>query len=148
MCTHALSHFSLCIPAPSAVDANWTGDYLCTLQFAEYCEKIDLSMARDVFSRACSVHLSKKPSMHLAWAAFEERQGQINIVVVYCIAVMFGGGKIWRIVCGLSNFNQQNFSLSMVFFWLKSIHSPNFFTNFFYLVICQALTISNISGIR
>ena len=57
---------------------------LYTLQFAEYCEKIDLVMARDVFSRACSIHLSKKPSMHLAWAAFEERQGPSVAYIVVC----------------------------------------------------------------
>ena len=57
------------------INAYWRLLCIHTFQFAEYCEKIDLSMARDVFSRACSVHLSKKPSMHLAWAAFEERQG-------------------------------------------------------------------------
>jgi len=31
--------------------------------------------SRHAFKRACTIHLPQKASLHLAWAAFEERQG-------------------------------------------------------------------------
>jgi len=34
--------------------------------------------ARLVYQRACRIHLPLKPTIHLAWAAFEERNGRIN----------------------------------------------------------------------
>ena len=33
---------------------------------------------RDVFDRACNIHLRKKYNVHLRWAAFEERQGNAD----------------------------------------------------------------------
>ena len=51
-------------------------------------------------------------------------------VMTYRMAAMFGSGKVWRIVRTLPNFNQSNFSLSMV---LESIHLLNSF--------CQILSI-------
>lgn len=50
------------------------------VQFAGYCERVDVSLARDVYSRACGIHLSKKPSMHLSWAVFEETHGELFVM--------------------------------------------------------------------
>ena len=49
-------------------------------------------------------------------------------------------GKIWQIARNLTNLNQPNFSLSL---WLKSIHSPNFFANYF-----QFNNLQNINPIK
>ena len=38
--------------------------------------KHSANAARSIFRRACEVHLPKKSSIHLAWAAFEETQGE------------------------------------------------------------------------
>ena len=40
-------------------------------------ENHNVEGARHVFRRACEIHLPKKPNIHLAWAAFEERQGSL-----------------------------------------------------------------------
>lgn len=42
-----------------------------------------LEAVRNVYKRACTIHLPKKPYIHLAWAAFEERQGKENIFILY-----------------------------------------------------------------
>lgn len=34
--------------------------------------------ARSVFQRACGYHLPRKPNIHLLWAAFEEKQGNVE----------------------------------------------------------------------
>ena len=36
---------------------------------------------RNVFRRGCTIHLTKKPNLHLAWAAFEERNGKVFRIV-------------------------------------------------------------------
>ncbi|XP_045164051.2 pre-mRNA-processing factor 39-like [Mercenaria mercenaria] len=46
-----------------------------------------LEAVRNVYKRACNVHLPKKPYIHMAWAAFEERQGK--------------HGDAWRILTNL-----------------------------------------------
>lgn len=46
-----------------------------SLQYVKYMRKHSADAVRNIFRRACEVHLPKKSSMHLAWAAFEEAQG-------------------------------------------------------------------------
>lgn len=46
-----------------------------TLKYAKYLEGFSVDGARHVYKKACSIHLPKKPSIHLLWAAFEEHQG-------------------------------------------------------------------------
>ena len=46
------------------------------LQFASYAESQTPELARSVYSRACSIHLQRKPNIHVAWAVFEEKQGE------------------------------------------------------------------------
>lgn len=41
-------------------------------------ENHSIEGVRHVFSRACTIHLPKKPMVHMLWAAFEEQQGNIN----------------------------------------------------------------------
>jgi len=38
-------------------------------------ETRDVERSRHALRRACTIHLPQKASLHLAWAAFEERQG-------------------------------------------------------------------------
>ena len=46
-------------------------------QYAKYLEQQNsIEGVRNVYRRACDIHLPKKPYIHLAWAAFEERQGK------------------------------------------------------------------------
>lgn len=47
-----------------------------SFQYARYLEKHSIDGVRNVFRRACTIHLPKKPNIHLAWAAFEERNGK------------------------------------------------------------------------
>lgn len=48
------------------------------LQYTRYLEaKGDAESVREVFKRACSTHLPKKPTPHLAWSAFEEKHGHV-----------------------------------------------------------------------
>ncbi|KAJ7345350.1 hypothetical protein JRQ81_001300 [Phrynocephalus forsythii] len=48
------------------------------IKYAKYMESHSIEGVRHVYSRACTIHLSKKPMLHLLWAAFEEQQGNIN----------------------------------------------------------------------
>ncbi|XP_050406235.1 pre-mRNA-processing factor 39, partial [Patella vulgata] len=44
------------------------------MKYAKYLEQHSTSGVRNVYKRVCQIHLPKKPYIHLAWAAFEERQ--------------------------------------------------------------------------
>ncbi|XP_063465339.1 pre-mRNA-processing factor 39 isoform X2 [Symphalangus syndactylus] len=48
------------------------------IKYAKYMENHSIEGVRHVFSRACTIHLPKKPTVHMLWAAFEEQQGNIN----------------------------------------------------------------------
>uniref|UniRef100_H9G8F5 Pre-mRNA processing factor 39 n=1 Tax=Anolis carolinensis TaxID=28377 RepID=H9G8F5_ANOCA len=48
------------------------------MQYAKYMENHSIEGVRHVYSRACTIHLTKKPMVHLLWAAFEEQQGNIH----------------------------------------------------------------------
>ncbi|XP_034504292.1 pre-mRNA-processing factor 39 isoform X2 [Ailuropoda melanoleuca] len=48
------------------------------IKYAKYMENHSTEGVRHVFSRACTIHLPKKPMVHMLWAAFEEQQGNIN----------------------------------------------------------------------
>ncbi|GFO27449.1 pre-mRNA-processing factor 39 [Plakobranchus ocellatus] len=45
------------------------------MKYAKYLELHSLEGVRSVYQRACDIHLPKKPYIHLAWTAFEERRG-------------------------------------------------------------------------
>ncbi|XP_006264151.3 pre-mRNA-processing factor 39 isoform X1 [Alligator mississippiensis] len=48
------------------------------IKYAKYMENHSIEGVRHVYSRACTIHLPKKPMVHVLWAAFEEQQGNIN----------------------------------------------------------------------
>ena len=60
---------------------NWFS--FTSFQYAKYMEKHNTEIVRNIFKRACNIHLPRKATIHLEWAAFEERKGQcINAVLV------------------------------------------------------------------
>ncbi|XP_069772450.1 pre-mRNA-processing factor 39 isoform X3 [Narcine bancroftii] len=63
--------FERCLVACALYEDFW-------IKYAKYMENHSNEGVRHVYSRACTVHLSKKPLVHLLWAAFEEQQGNIN----------------------------------------------------------------------
>lgn len=47
--------------------------------FCQYCKYAESSIPERVsaiYRRACTIHLQQKPNIHLAWAAFEEKNGE------------------------------------------------------------------------
>ncbi|XP_062456799.1 uncharacterized protein LOC134154132 isoform X3 [Rhea pennata] len=46
--------------------------------YTRYLENHTVAGARSVFQRACGYHLPRKPNIHLLWAAFEEKQGNLE----------------------------------------------------------------------
>lgn len=52
------------------------------MQYAKYLEQHSIEGVRNVYRRACEIHLPKKPYIHLAWAAFEERQGILAVLYI------------------------------------------------------------------
>ena len=55
--------------------------FVDVFQYVGYMRKHSADAVRNIFRRACEVHLPKKSSMHLAWAAFEETQGGFLLTV-------------------------------------------------------------------
>ncbi|XP_033625422.1 pre-mRNA-processing factor 39-like isoform X4 [Asterias rubens] len=49
------------------------------MKYAKYLEPHSIEGVSSVYRRACNIHLPRKPSIHLRWAAFEEKQGNMNI---------------------------------------------------------------------
>lgn len=47
-----------------------------SLKYAKYLEGFSIEGVRHVYKKACTIHLTKKPNIHLLWAAFEEQQGE------------------------------------------------------------------------
>lgn len=48
------------------------------MKYAKYLEGYSTDGVRHVFKKVCTIHLPKKPSPHLLWAAFEEQQGNVE----------------------------------------------------------------------
>uniref|UniRef100_A0A9J7ZGD2 Pre-mRNA-processing factor 39 n=1 Tax=Cyprinus carpio carpio TaxID=630221 RepID=A0A9J7ZGD2_CYPCA len=46
--------------------------------YAKYLESYSVEGVRHIFKKACTIHLPKKPTVHLLWAAFEEQQGNVE----------------------------------------------------------------------
>lgn len=49
--------------------------WLCFNQYVQYLEPQSVDEARCVYRRACEIHLTNKPNIHMHWATFEERHG-------------------------------------------------------------------------
>lgn len=50
------------------------------MKYAKYLEGYSMDGVRHVYKKACTIHLPKKPAVHLLWAAFEEQQGNVEEV--------------------------------------------------------------------
>ncbi|PIO14269.1 hypothetical protein AB205_0102070, partial [Aquarana catesbeiana] len=59
--------FERCVIACALYEEFW-------IKYAKYMERHSAEGARHVYTRACTIHLRKKPLAHLLWAAFEEQQ--------------------------------------------------------------------------
>ncbi|ESO85389.1 hypothetical protein LOTGIDRAFT_229414 [Lottia gigantea] len=59
--------FERCIIACGLYEDFW-------IKYTKYLEQHSVMGVRNVYKRVCQIHLPKKPYIHLAWAAFEERQ--------------------------------------------------------------------------
>lgn len=55
-----------------------------TLKYAKYLESYSTDGVRHVYKKACTIHLPKKPAIHLLWAAFEEQQGEGHSFKLSC----------------------------------------------------------------
>ncbi|XP_058876675.1 pre-mRNA-processing factor 39 [Acipenser ruthenus] len=63
--------FERCLVACALYEEFWS-------KYAKFQAQRSVDGARSVFKRACEIHLPRKPSMHLLWAAFEEQQGNLE----------------------------------------------------------------------
>uniref|UniRef100_A0A4W4FMH2 Pre-mRNA-processing factor 39 n=1 Tax=Electrophorus electricus TaxID=8005 RepID=A0A4W4FMH2_ELEEL len=63
--------FERCLIACALYEEFW-------IKYAKYLESYSTEGVRHVFKKACTIHLPKKPTIHVLWAAFEEQQGNIE----------------------------------------------------------------------
>ncbi|XP_062368011.1 pre-mRNA-processing factor 39-like [Cinclus cinclus] len=63
--------FERCLVACALYEEFW-------VKYTRYLESRTVPGARSVFQRACGFHLPRKPNIHLLWAAFEEKQGNVD----------------------------------------------------------------------
>ncbi|KAL1237034.1 Pre-mRNA-processing factor [Trichinella spiralis] len=64
--------FERCLIACAMYEEMW-------IMYANYMETVSDVETRQIYSRACQTHyLSRKPNIHLSWAAFEERHGNFD----------------------------------------------------------------------
>lgn len=76
--------FERCVIACALYEDFWQ-------RFASYMEAHDVEACRHVYERACTIHLPRKPSIHLAWAAFEEQQGESTFFLSGCPVRILAG---------------------------------------------------------
>uniref|UniRef100_A0A667WQ31 Pre-mRNA-processing factor 39-like n=1 Tax=Myripristis murdjan TaxID=586833 RepID=A0A667WQ31_9TELE len=67
--------FSVCRSLPSRV--SYRVFLCCAAQYVQYLEPQSLEEARAVYKRACEIHLTHKHTIHMQWATFEERHGDL-----------------------------------------------------------------------
>ncbi|XP_026104510.1 pre-mRNA-processing factor 39-like isoform X2 [Carassius auratus] len=63
--------FERCLIACALYEEFW-------IKYAKYLESYSVEGVRHIFKKACTIHLPKKPTVHLLWAAFEEQQGSVE----------------------------------------------------------------------
>ncbi|XP_037636273.1 pre-mRNA-processing factor 39 [Sebastes umbrosus] len=63
--------FERCLIACALYEEFW-------IRYNQYLETQSLDEARAIFKRACEVHLTHKPNIHMQWATFEERHGDLT----------------------------------------------------------------------
>lgn len=79
------SHFYLLFPTPLFFCPPVLIFPSLLLKYAKYLESYSTEGVRHIFKKACTVHLPKKPAIHVLWAAFEEQQGEFHCTVRYTI---------------------------------------------------------------
>ena len=89
--------------------------HVCTLllQYSRYLEPFSQAGVHHVFERACTIHLPRKPLLHMHWAAFEERQGNEG---------MQSSLVLWPILCHLWNLVKIIFALIFILM-IQSCHN-------------------------
>ncbi|KAM9778822.1 pre-mRNA-processing factor 39 isoform X1 [Syngnathus typhle] len=63
--------FERCLIACALYEEFW-------IKYAKYLEAFSTDGVRHVYRKACTVHLPRKPAIHLLWAGFEEQQGNVE----------------------------------------------------------------------
>ncbi|XP_041653380.1 pre-mRNA-processing factor 39 isoform X2 [Cheilinus undulatus] len=63
--------FERCLIACALYEEFWT-------RYTQYLEAQSVDQARAVYKRACEIHLLYKPNIHMQWATFEERHGDLT----------------------------------------------------------------------
>ncbi|KAK2849032.1 hypothetical protein Q5P01_008866 [Channa striata] len=63
--------FERCLIACALYEEFWT-------RYIQYLEPQSVDEARAVYRRACEIHLTNKPNIHMHWATFEERHGDLT----------------------------------------------------------------------
>lgn len=79
------SHFYLLFPVPLFFYSPFLIFPSLLLKYGKYLESYSTEGVRHIFKKACTIHLPKKPTIHVLWAAFEEQQGEChcNVGVQY-----------------------------------------------------------------
>ncbi|CAN7942472.1 unnamed protein product, partial [Ixodes hexagonus] len=63
--------FERCLIACALYEDMW-------MKYIKYLDTAEPEKVKEVFQRACTVHLVRKPSASLAWAAYEEKHGRFE----------------------------------------------------------------------
>ncbi|KAL6117553.1 uncharacterized protein ACO6RY_15312 [Pungitius sinensis] len=63
--------FERCLIACALYEEFW-------IRYNQYLESQSVDEARAVFKRACEIHLAYRPNIHMQWATFEERHGDLT----------------------------------------------------------------------
>nr|XP_020459448.1 pre-mRNA-processing factor 39 isoform X2 [Monopterus albus] len=63
--------FERCLIACALYEEFW-------IKYAKYLEGYSTEGVRHIYKKVCTIHLPKKPRIHLLWAAFEEQQGNVE----------------------------------------------------------------------
>nr|XP_020450726.1 pre-mRNA-processing factor 39-like [Monopterus albus] len=63
--------YERCLIACALYEEFWT-------RYVQYLEPQSVDEARAVYRRACEIHLIYKPNIHMQWATFEERHGDLT----------------------------------------------------------------------
>ncbi|XP_069027878.1 pre-mRNA-processing factor 39 isoform X3 [Embiotoca jacksoni] len=63
--------FERCLIACALYEEFW-------MRYIQYLESQSVDEARALYKRACEIHLAYKPNIHMHWATFEERHGDLT----------------------------------------------------------------------
>ncbi|XP_020491477.1 pre-mRNA-processing factor 39 isoform X1 [Labrus bergylta] len=63
--------FERCLIACALYEEFWN-------RYTQYLEAQSVDEARAVYKRACEIHLTYRPNIHMQWATFEERHGDLT----------------------------------------------------------------------